>query len=110
MKIAVELIVDMLSWVVEIFLAFSLLYGFMFMMTARNVHTSIINQVAASYYDLSESDINNELHQKLPDWNVTLQTIRQVNDRKDILVTLDYTIKIPVLDVTQAGTISGYAR
>lgn len=110
MKIFVEVVVDIISWVIEIFLVFSLLYGCMFIMTARNVHTSIVNQVSASYYKLSESEINNQLHQKLPSWNVRLQTVSQVNDRKDILVTLNYVIKFPILDVTQRGTISGYAR
>ena len=80
------------------------------LMTARHLHTSIINQVQRSYYAVSTAEINRAVQEKFPEWSVETQTLNSVADRQDKLVKLHYTVKIPLFNITKNGEISGFAR
>lgn len=97
-------------------------------MTARHIHTSVINQVQSSYYnvefgceavadecpdsgtEVARRTINGQLHERFPDWYVTQEVVETTADRKDVLVTLHYKVVLPLFGLTKEGAIDGYAR
>lgn len=80
------------------------------LMTARHLHTSIVNQIQSSYYSVSTAEINRAVQEKFPDWRVETELINSVADRQDKIVKLHYTVKIPLFNISKDGEISGFAR
>lgn len=80
-------------------------------MTARQLHSSAINQIQSSYYMVDVSKINDKIHETYPDsWYIESSVINSVNSRQDRLVTMHYTIELPLFGINQEGVIEGYAR
>lgn len=79
-------------------------------LAARRVHTAAIDQMQATYYSLNEDDFNEELHKTYPNWNISFTELNSLNTRKEYLVTLDYEIIMPILNLKKQGTLEGYAR
>lgn len=77
---------------------------------ARKIHSSVINQVQASYYAIDVNEINQKLKSEYPRWNIKIEELSSVNSRKDLLVTLDYEVLVPVFNIIKSGKIEGYAR
>lgn len=80
------------------------------LMSARHLHTSVVNQIQSSYYQLSDSEINSKIQEKFPNWYVETETVKAVADRQDRLVTLHYKVAIPLFNIEKDGRIDGYAR
>lgn len=128
MKTLIDNFVSCVVFVIIIFGIASFSLVGMQIMTARRIHTSVINQIQSSYYKVDvgcentksactadgaterESSLNGQLHKKYPDWYITKQTVKAVNDRKDEVVTLHYKVVLPLFGVTKEGEIDGYAR
>ena len=91
-----------------VFIAFSIMD--MQTLTARRVHASAVDQMQATYYSLDEDEFNEKLHEKYPTWNITFTELNTFNTRKEYLITLDYEIVMPILNIKKQGTLEGYAR
>lgn len=75
---------------------------------ARLVHTSTIEKLQSSYYNLSIEEINNEINN---DWFFEINELSSVNSRRDYEVILNYSIKIPLFTENGLkGRLVGYAR
>lgn len=75
---------------------------------ARLVHTSAIEKLQSSYYNVSLDEINNELDK---DWYFEINELSSVNSRRDYEVILNYSIKIPLFTENGLrGRMVGYAR
>ena len=79
-------------------------------MTARHYHTSVINQIQASYYSVDIQAINEKLHKTCPSWDITTSIVNSVNNRQDRMVTLTYEVSMPLFNIKKEGRIDGYAR
>ena len=80
-------------------------------MSARQIHSSAINQIQSSYYMVDINAINDKIHENYPDtWYIESTVINSVNSRQDRLVTMHYTVDLPLFGVSQSGIIEGYAR
>ena len=94
--------------IIFIFTAFTIVD--MQTLAARRVHTAAIDQMQASYYSINEDDFNEKLHEKYPNWNITFTELNTLNTRKEYLITLDYEVVMPILNLKKHGTLEGYAR
>lgn len=75
---------------------------------ARLVHSSAIEKLQSSYYNLSIDEINNELNN---DWYFEINELSSIKTRKDYEVILNYSIKIPLFTENGLrGRMEGYAR
>ena len=75
---------------------------------ARLVHSSAIEKLQSSYYNLSIDEINNELNN---DWYFEINELSSIKTRKDYEVILNYSIKIPLFtEDGLRGRMVGYAR
>lgn len=96
--------------VMEIMVGSVLAIGEIQIMSARHLHTSVINQVQSSYYSITDDQINAAIQEKMPGWYVETSAVNSVADRQDRLVKLHYTVYIPLLNIEKTGEIDGYAR
>ena len=127
MKSMIDNFVSVIVFVVIIFGIASFSVVEMQIMTARHIHTAVVNQIQASYYKVdlgcentheacmasggeSSDTINRKLHEQFPDWYVTSEVLNSVNDRQDRLVTLHYKVILPMFGIVKTGEIDGYAR
>lgn len=110
MKSLIETFVSCFFLVLIVFTISSFSVAGMQIMTARHYHTSIINQIQASYYGVDIQAINNKLHETCPNWNVTSTVVKSVNNRQDRMVTLTYEVVLPLFNIKKEGRIDGYAR
>ena len=110
MKGIIETFVGCIHLVLVVFTISSFSVAGMQIMMARHYHTSIINQIQASYYEVDINEINKKLKEVCPTWNVTSTVINSVNNRQDRLVTLTYNVSLPLFNITKKGQIDGYAR
>ena len=110
MKGLIETFVGCVYLVLVVFTIGSFSVVGMQMMMARHYHTSVINQIQASYYAVDIGAINDKLHETYPNWNVTSTVIHSVNNREDRLVTLTYEVDMPLFNIKKQGRIDGYAR
>ena len=128
MKTLIDNFVSCIVFVVIIFGIASFSVVEMQIMTARHVHTAVVNQIQSSYYKVdvgcqntakgceasgeseSPTSINGQLHKSYPNWYISRKTVKSVDDRKDQVVTLHYKVVLPLFGVTKDGEIEGYAR
>lgn len=78
-------------------------------MTARHIHTSVVNQYQSSYHTLNIDAINGRLQETFPSWEITVTPVDSTMDRETALVTLKYTVVLPVFGIERTGQIDGYA-
>lgn len=111
MKSLIDNMVSMIIFVIIVFsiVSFTVVPGLQ-LMYARQLHAQVINQIQSSYYTVDVSAMNDRLHESFPDWQITSTVINTVSNRQDRLVTLDYTITVPLLNIELQGEIDGYAR
>lgn len=102
--------IGMLLTVIGIYILASFGFVQMQIMTARHVHTAVINQIQSSYYAVDVDAINDKIHETYPDWQITSTVVNSVNNRQDRLVSLDYKIVMPLFGIEKTGKIDGYAR
>lgn len=95
---------------IEIMVGSVLTLGEIQIMSARHLHTSVINQIQSSYYAVNDTELNQAIQAKMPGWYVETKTVNSVADRQDRLVTLHYKVYIPLLGIEKDGQIDGYAR
>ena len=75
---------------------------------ARLVHTAGIERIQSSYYNVSLEELNSGLD---PGWSFDVKELSSVKTRRDYEVTLNYLIRMPLLnDGGVYGRIVGYAR
>ena len=83
---------------------------------AREVHSECWNTVETSELN-SEEDVvrlENQLNEAVKarhsGWNISIETLRTGNERDHYLVTLDYTITVPLLKIQTNSRIQSYAQ
>lgn len=112
--------VSLIIFIMIVFGIVSFSVAEMQVMTARRIHTAVVNQVQSSYYNVDVNEINSKLKQSFgthreagadkANWVVSVTPVKTVADRRDSLVTLRYRIILPVFNVAEEGQIDGYAR
>ena len=102
--------IGMILTVFGIYILASFSFAQMQIMTARHVHAAVVNQVQSSYYTVDVNAINDKIHETFSDWNVTSTVVSSVNNRQDRLITLNYKVVLPILNLEVPGQIDGYAR
>ena len=110
MKSLVDNFVSCIVFVVILFGITSFSVVEMQIMTARHIHTSVVNQVQSSYYKVDIGAINDKLYEQFPTWEITSTEVNSVNDRQDRLIKLRYQVVLPMFGLTKEGVIDGYAR
>ena len=109
MKSLFENFVNCVVFVVMIFTVAAFSTTEMQVMTARHIHTSIVNQYQSSYHTLNIDAVNEKLHKSYPNWEVTVTPVDSTLDRETALVTLKYDVVMPVFGLERTGQIDGYA-
>lgn len=110
MKSLIDNWISFIIYVVMIFMIASAGVTEMQIMTARHIHTSVINQIQSSYYMVDIDAMNDKLHETYPSWQIESTVINTVNNRQDRLVTLHYKVIQPLFGIEKEGQIDGYAR
>ncbi len=112
MKSLFDNFVSTIFFVVMVFAISSFSVVEMQLMSARHIHTSVINQIQSSYYMVDIDKINQRIEELYPggDWYVESTVINAINTRQDRLVTLHYKVYLPLFNIEQSGIIEGYAR
>lgn len=110
MKTMFENMITTMIMIVMLFVMVSIGTIELQIINARKIHSSIINQIQASYYMVDVNDINARLKSEYQNWNLDVKEISSVNSRKDLLVTLDYEVVVPVFNIVKSGRLEGYAR
>lgn len=57
-----------------------------------------------------ENKLNEAIHEKHSSWNVSIETLTNSNMRPYYLVTLDYVIQIPLINVNVDSKLQSYAQ
>ena len=108
--------VSLIIFIMIVFGIVSFSVAEMQVMTARRIHTAVVNQVQSSYYNVDVNKLkqsfgsHREAGADKANWVVSVTPVKTVADRKDSLVTLKYRIILPVFNVAEEGQIDGYAR
>ena len=77
-------------------------------MNARLIHSSAIEQIQSSYYNVSVDDLNAQVEKG---WSFEVKQLQAVNTRRDYEVILHYLIQLPLFSRSALkGTLVGYAR
>ena len=76
---------------------------------ARNFHANCIARIQASYYN---PDVIDECKDKAEErgYELTVTDVSIYEDRKDVLVKLDYTASMLFLGIEQDASIEGFAK
>lgn len=109
MKTLFENFVNCVVFVIMIFTIAAFSVTEMEVMTARHIHTSIVNQYQSSYHTLNIDAVNEKLQQSYPNWEVEVSPVDSAMDRETVLVTLHYNVILPVFGIEREGVIDGYA-
>ena len=112
MKSLFDNFVSTIFFVIVVFALSSFTVVEMQLMSARHIHTSVINQIQSSYYMVDIDKINERIEELYPggDWYIESKVINAINTRQDRLVTLHYKVYLPLFNISQDGLIEGYAR
>ena len=111
MRSLIEHMVTMIVMMLMIFIFSFIITTGLEILDARLIHTSAIETIESSYYNVSESYLNDYLISRgKKDWSFNVEELNSVNTRKDYLVTLNYSIKLPLFGNDINGEIRGYAR
>lgn len=96
-------------WVVMIFSVSMIIVCGMKIENAGRFHALVIDRIESSYYS---DKIIQECYQKAESYGYKLQIEDQTvyDDRKDVKVSLTYSIQIPIFNVSSKETLIGYAR
>lgn len=79
------------------------------MLNARLIHSIAIDNIETSYYNYNPNRLLR--NDQFKGWTIETQVLRTVNSRRDYLVTLNYTINIPLINTSIDGLkIEGHAR
>lgn len=57
-----------------------------------------------------ENQLNDAIHKKHSAWNLSIETLTSGTARPYYLVTLDYHITLPIINVRSSGQLRGYAQ
>lgn len=109
MKSLFENFVNCVIFILMIFSIASFTVMEMEVMTARHIHTSIVNQYQSSYHTLNIDAVNDKLHESFPEWEVSVAAVDSTMDRETVLVTLKYKVYLPIFNIERTGEIDGYA-
>lgn len=84
--------------------------------TAREIHDQCWNAVETSeianerdVVDL-ENKLNEAIHKNHSSWNLSIETLTSNNLRPYYLVTLDYAIQVPIINIDVKSKIQSYAQ
>ncbi len=108
MKTTIEHTATMIVMFILVFLFTSIMTIGLQILDARLIHTSGIERLQSSYYNVSIDELNEELKEG---WYFEIKELSSINTRKDYEVALNYRIEIPLFNATSfKGRIVGYAR
>lgn len=111
MKSMIETMVTTIVMVILLFVFSSIAASQMYIMGARRVHTSVINQLQSSYYQVSVDDLRDRVKAINSNWDLEVEEVSSVSNRKDYLVRLTYTVPVIFFSGgSNTGIIEGYAR
>lgn len=77
--------------------------------SARNFHAGVIDQIQSAYYN--EQTINNCIA-KAQDhgYKLFVSDATVYQDRKNVLVSMEYTTQMPLFNIQKTSVIEGYAK
>lgn len=108
MKNMIEHMTTMIVMVVLVFVFTIIISVGLQIMNARLIHTSAIEQIQSSYYNVSVDELNAQVNDG---WNFEVKELMAINTRKDYEVTLHYLIQLPLFKKGAIrGVLVGYAR
>lgn len=102
---ATELMLIMILFVLSVFTVVDTQ-----VLAARRVHSSVIDQMQASYYTVDIDSVNESLHDDFPNWTINVEQIDSYGTRKEYKVELVYDIEVPLFGITKNASIVGYVR
>lgn len=79
--------------------------------SARDIHTSCLNQIQASSYDEETiKTIKSDIEDRYG-WNLDVKKETVFKDRKAMRITLNYTISVPFMNIPdKAARITAYGK
>lgn len=116
MKNFVESFVTVVIMACIVFASVSLMSAEAELVTARETHSMVLRTVQESDVDaLSDisslqQQLNDSIQAKHSNWTTTIEKIQSSNYRDFYLVTLNYSVNIPLFGAVSRGKIQGYAR
>lgn len=109
MKSIFSHITSILIWVITIFTISMILVSGMKITNAGQFHAQVIDRIETSYYSHS---VIQECIEKADEYGyeLTVEDKTIYEDRKDVKVSLTYSISIPLFNLSSSETLVGYAR
>lgn len=109
MKSLFENFVNTVIFILMIFTIAGFTMTEMQVMTARHMHTSVVNQYQTSYHTIDIDAINQQLHETFPKWEFTITPVNSMPNSETVVVTLKYNVVLPVFGIEKTAEIDGYA-
>lgn len=113
MRSLVDNFVTIIVFVIIIFTIISFATVEMQLVSARHLHSSAVNQVQSSFYEVDADDLNAQMasSEAFPaSWHFDVEPVPTMGTRTDRLVRLTYTVVVPIFGIEKEGVIEGYAR
>lgn len=107
MKTIIEHMTTMIMMFILVFIFSAILTIGLQISNARLIHTSTIEKLQSSYYNIEIEELNAGLYE---DWYFEIKEISNINTRRDFEVALNYNIKMPLMKKGISGRMVGYAR
>ena len=109
MKNAFTHLVSFFGFCLMIFVLISIILSQMQINAARDFHSAVIDRIQSSYYSQTVID---SCVEKANDngYVLDIRDVTVYQDRKDVLVNLQYDIVIPLINIHFTEEIPGYAR
>ena len=116
MKNFLETFTTAILLAVTIFAVTSLMFAEAELVAARETHGQILHAVQTSDEEATDDlyslrvQLNNSVKATHKNWNVDISKLESSNSRDYLLVTLYYTIDVPLFGNVVQGRIQGYAK
>lgn len=109
MKFIFSHMVDIVIWIVALFTISLVALGGVKISNASDFRNQVIDRIETSYYS---DEVIQECYDKANEYgyDLSIQDVSIYDDRKDILVSVTYTINIPLFNLNTSSTVVGYAR
>lgn len=116
MKNFIESFITIVLLTCVVFASVSLMVSEAELVTAREMHAMVLRTVQESDIDAIkdmdslQQQLNDSVQAKHRNWSTVIKKLESSNSRDYYLVTLNYTIYIPLFGTVSKGKIEGYAR
>lgn len=116
MKNFIESFITIVLLTCVVFASVSLMVSEAELVAAREMHSMVLRTVQESDIDAIndmsslQQQLNNSVQSKHKNWSTNIKKLESSNSRDYYLVTLNYTIDVPIFGTVNKGKIEGYAR